>query len=177
MTIIDLDRAAAKTEGNVDAVVIRPATSDDATCIYELISENLVAGHLLARPLGEIELHIPRFFVATESSRVIGCGELARHSTTVAEVRSLVVTSDRRGGRIGARLLTALIAEAVAHRLPRVCAFTHSPRPFIRAGFSIVPHPWVPEKIATDCQACDLFRFCDRYAVVLDTNPTLRGTL
>ncbi len=160
------------TEEEADTVILRPATADDATGIYELISENLAAGHLLARPLVEVELHIPRFFVATESARVIGCGELARLSTTLAEVRSLVVTAERRGEGTGARILAALVAEAVTHRVPRVCAFTHRPRPFVQAGFSIVPHPWVPDKIATDCQTCDLFRCCDRYAVVLDMPPT-----
>lgn len=176
VTTIDLDRAAAKTEENADTLVVRSATAVDATAIYALISKNLVAGHLLARPLGEVELHIPRFIVAAESLRVIGCGELARLSTNVAEVRSLVVTSERRGEGIGTCLLTALIAEAIARRVPRICAFTHNPRPFVQVGFSIAPHPWVPDKIATDCQTCDLFRRCDRYAVVLDTKPTCGGT-
>lgn len=176
MTTIDLDRVTAKGKGNADTLAIRSATAEDATGIYALISKNLVAGHLLARPLEEVEVHIPRFIVATESRRVIGCGELARLNTNVAEVRSLVVTSELRGKGIGGSLLAALITEAIACRVPRICAFTHYPRPFVQAGFSIVPHPWVPDKIATDCQTCDLFRRCDRYAVVLDTKPTCGGT-
>ena len=38
----------------------------------------------------------------------------------------------------------------------------------MRRGFSIVPHTWVPEKIAHDCIACPLFRNCGQYAIVLD---------
>jgi hypothetical protein len=34
-------------------------------------------------------------------------------------------------------------------------------------GFSIVPHVWVPEKIAHDCTGCALFRRCGQYAVTL----------
>jgi len=136
--------------------------------VYQLIAENLVSGHLLARPLGEVELHVPRFLVAADGDEVVGCGELARLSAGVAEVRSLVVDAARRGTGLGRRLLDALIAEAVAQRFPRLCAFTHQARPFVRAGFSIVPHPWVPAKIAADCQVCDLFRRCRQYAVVLD---------
>ena len=37
----------------------------------------------------------------------------------------------------------------------------------MRLGFSIVPHVWVPEKIAHDCTACSLFRRCGQYAVTL----------
>lgn len=148
--------------------VIRPALTGDAGRVYQLITENLVAGHLLARPLGEVELHVPRFLVATDGDDVIGCAELARLSPAVAEVRSLVVDVPRRGTGVGRRLLEALIAAAAAQRFPRLCAFTHQARPFVRAGFSIVPHPWVPAKIAADCQRCDLFRRCRQYAVVLD---------
>ena len=59
---------------------IRPAAAGDAGRVYQLITANLVAGHLLARPLGEVELHVPRFLVATDGDDVVGCGELARLS-------------------------------------------------------------------------------------------------
>lgn len=154
---------------------IRPAAASDAGRVYQLITENLVSGHLLARPLGEVELHVPRFLVADDGDAVVGCGELARLSPAVAEVRSLVVDAPRRGTGVGRRLLDALIAEAVAQRVPRLCAFTHQARPFVRAGFSIVPHPWVPAKIAADCRTCDLFRRCRQYAVVLDLQRTPEG--
>ncbi len=42
----------------------------------------------------------------------------------------------------------------------------------MKAGFSIVPHTWVPEKIATDCYRCEWFRRCGQYAVVLSLGPT-----
>ena len=160
--------AAAPPASAAGAIVIRPASAADAARVHQLITENLVSGHLLARPLGEVELHVPRFLVAADGDDVIGCGELARLSAAVAEVRSLVVAEAHRGGGIGRRLLNALIEEAVLQRFPRVCAFAHQARPFVRAGFSIVPHPWVPEKIAADCQRCELFRRCRQYAVVLD---------
>ena len=164
--------SAAPPAPSAGDIVIRPAAAGDAGRVHQLIAENLVSGHLLARPLGEVELHVPRFLVAADAGDVIGCGELARLSATVAEVRSLVVAGTRRGAGVGRRLLDALIAEAVSQRFPRLCAFTHQARPFVRAGFSIVPHPWVPEKIAADCQRCDLFRRCHQYAVVLDLKRT-----
>ena len=158
-------RAAAAP---VETIAIRAAAAGDAARVYRLITDNLETGHLLARPLGEVELHVPNFLVATAARGVIGCGELVSLSPRVAEIRSLVVADGFRGGGIGRQLLRALVARAVAAHVPRVCAFTHEARPFVRAGFSIVPHPWVPEKIAADCTTCALFRRCRQYAVVLD---------
>jgi hypothetical protein len=52
-----------------------------------------------------------------------------------------------------------------------LCAFTHEPSHFVRMGFTIVPHVWVPEKIARDCTSCALFRTCGQYAVTLTLKP------
>ena len=150
------------------AVALRAATSLDAGRVHQLIMDNLVAGHLLPRPLGEIELHVPRFLVAAAGDDIVGCGELARLSPAVAEIRSLVVGKAHRGVGLGRRLLNALLDAARRQGFPTVCAFTHRARPFVKVGFSIVPHPWVPEKIATDCHRCEWFRRCGQYAVVLN---------
>ncbi len=149
-------------------VAIRAAAAGEATALFRLIADNLEAGRLLPRTLDEIERRAPRFLVAADAARVIACGELAELGDRVAEVRSLVVTPSHRGGGVGTRLLTALVETAREHGYPLLCAFTHDPRPFLRLGFSIVPHHWVPEKISTDCRACAWFRRCRQYAVVLD---------
>lgn len=150
------------------AVMLRAATAVDAGGVHRLIMDNRVAGHLLPRPLGEVELHVPRFLVAAAGDRIVGCGELARLSPVVGEVRSLVVDRAHRGAGLGRRLLRALVDDARRQGFPTVCAFTHRARPFVRAGFSIVPHTWIPEKIATDCHRCEWFRRCGQYAVVLN---------
>ena len=167
---------AFQAERNEDTPLVRPATPDDALSIYELISSNVVSGHLLERSLEEVQEHATRFFAAIDSKELVGCGELARLSMNVAEVRSLVVKNTKRKQGIGTYLLKALIDEAVSLQFPRLCPFTHSPRTFVQTGFSIVPHPWISPKIEIDCQTCDLFRRCDRYAVVLDLTAYLGAT-
>jgi amino-acid N-acetyltransferase len=86
-------------------------------------------------------------------------------SASVAEIRSLVVDARSRGVGLGTRLVVALKRRARVDGYTSLCAFTHKPAGFVRQGFSIVPHQWLPEKIATDCRACPLFRRCGQYAM------------
>ena len=152
-------------------LVVRPAAPDEAADLFRLITDNLETGYLLPRPLGEVVLHVPRFLVAAGPTGVVGCAELARLGPRLAEVRSLVVASSHRGHGVGTQLLRQMIDMARQQRYAKLSAFAHNPRPFIRLGFSIVPHPWVPEKISTDCHRCEWFRRCAQYAVVLDLKP------
>lgn len=154
-------------------VVIRSADADEAAELFQLITDNVEIGHLLPRPFGEIALHTPRFLVAANAGGVVGCAELARLGQRVAEVRSLVVAEAVRSQGVGTRLLKAILQMACHQGYPTLCAFTHDPRAFVRLGFSIVPHQWVPEKISTDCHSCVWFRRCHQYAVVLDLSRQL----
>ncbi len=150
-----------------DDIVLRSATQADAADIFRLIADNLEAGHLLPRSIDNIEEHASRFVVAEISGHVVGCAELAPLSPGVAEVRSLVVDQPFRGRRIGGELVGRVAADGAARGFDMLCAFTHEPAHFVRLGFSIVPHIWVPEKIAHDCTGCALFRKCGQYAVTL----------
>jgi amino-acid N-acetyltransferase len=149
------------------SVILRTAAAPDAPAIHSLVTANLEAGHLLPRTLEDIQDHAARFFVAELDGDVVGCAELAPLSPTVAEVRSLVVSEAVRGQRIGTRLVSHLASRATIGGYATLCAFTHDPSHFVRLGFTIVPHIWMPEKIAHDCTSCALFRRCGQYAVRL----------
>ncbi len=100
---------------------------------------------------------------------IVGCGELAPLSHTLAEIRSLVVSGRRRGAGIGRRIVGRADASAPGPPAMTICAcFAHQPAYFAHMGFSIVPHTWLPEKIAADCRSCALFRRCGQYAMVTD---------
>ena len=131
-------------------------------------------GHLLPRELREIARHAARFVVADADGRVIGCAELAPLSATLAEVRSLVVARDVRGVGVAARLVGELRVRAEAAGFESLCAFTHDPRLFVRHNFSVVPHVWLPAKIAADCAACPLFRRCGQQAMLLQLGAAAR---
>jgi len=147
-------------------ITLRSATANDADAIHELIDEHLAEGHLLARDFEEICLHAHRFVVAVQDDEVFACAELAPLSRSVAEVRSFVVSREARSRGVGRRIVDELVRRATLAGFDKLCAFTHSPSYFVHLGFSIVPHAWVPEKIATDCKSCSQFRRCGQYAVV-----------
>jgi amino-acid N-acetyltransferase len=154
------------------AISLRAAVTADAPALHALIAAHLEEGKLLPRTLDELTVHAPRFVVAVETSsageRIVGCAELAPLSASVAEVRSLVVNKDVRRLGLGEQMVEALATRARREGYARLCAFAHEPAFFVRRGFSIVPHTWVPEKIAHDCNSCPLFRNCGQYAIVLD---------
>lgn len=148
-------------------VTFRPAVAADATAVHRLIADNLEVGHLLPRTLDDVTANIVRFTVAEADGVVVGCAELAPLSIEVAEVRSLVVTERSRGQHIGPRLVAHLAEKGTEKGYDTLCAFTHDPSHFVRLGFTIVPHTWVPEKIERDCRSCAQFRMCGQYAVTL----------
>ena len=153
-------------------IVLRAAVAADAPALLALIAAHLEEGRLLPRTLDELTVHAPRFVVAALPSpsgdRIVGCAELAPLSQAVAEIRSLVVSAEARKLGLGVRMVEALGNTARVMGYTKLCAFAHDPAFFVHRGFSIVPHTWVPEKIAHDCITCPLFRNCGQYAVVLD---------
>jgi N-acetylglutamate synthase-like GNAT family acetyltransferase len=150
--------------------VVRRATRDDAAGIHLLIARNQATGHLLPRAEDEIARHADRFFVVIDDGEVAGCAELAPLSTSVAEVRSLVVDDHFRGLGYGRILVESLTHEAQAKGYASLCALTHEPGYFVRLGFALVPHSWLPEKITVDCAGCALFRICGQSAMRLRLN-------
>ncbi len=147
-------------------IAIRQARAEDAPGILALITANLSLGHLLPRSLSEITACVTRFRIAERDGGIIACGELAHLSPAVAEVRSLVVHESARRLGLGRAIIAELRRRARVERYRTLCAFTHDPRFFVRLGFSIVPHSWLPEKVAADCWSCPLFRKCGQYAVI-----------
>lgn len=144
----------------------RRGCAADAAGIHALIMANLVEGHLLPRTMANVTALADRFTVIESRGVVLACGELAPLSGAVAEVRSLVVHPEARGLGLGRVVVDDLRRRARTARFKTLCAFTHGPHFFVRLGFSIVPHTWLPEKVASDCWNCSKFPGCTQYAMV-----------
>ncbi len=148
-------------------LLLRPATPDDAEGLHALVHAHEREGHLLPREPTEIRRHAARFVVCERLGQIQACAELAPLSSRTAEVRSLVVSAAVRRNGLASRLIDELRDRARTAGFETLCAFTHDARFFVEQGFSIVPHMWVPEKIASTCVSCPIFRRCGQYAMVL----------
>ncbi len=160
-----------------DGYTILRGTVAQAEAMHALITASLDEGHLLPRTLDDLRRHAQRFLVIMAGDTLVGCAELAPLSGTVAEVRSLVIAAAHRGKRLGPALIESLGATARREQFGTLCAFTHEATHFVRLGFTIVPHTWLPEKIATDCVGCPKFRTCGQYAVALPLRGTQIGSM
>lgn len=169
--------ASGRSLKSARPIVLRAAVTADAPALHALIAAHLEEGRLLPRTLDELTIHATRFVVAVVGEQIVGCAELAPLSKEVAEVRSLVVSREARTLGAGARMVEELAYRARRDGYLRLTAFAHDPAFFVHRGFSIVPHTWVPEKIALDCNGCPLFRNCGQYAVVLDLDRAYAQTL
>jgi amino-acid N-acetyltransferase len=159
-----------------DSPIVRRATREHAAGIHALIARYQAAGRLLPRTADEIALHADRFFVVIDDGDVAGCAELAPLSSSVAEVRSLVVDEQLRGLGFGRILVESLTRQARVQGYSSICVFTHEPAYFARLGFSLVPHAWLPEKISVNCAGCTLFRRCSQSAMRMRLNEVRTST-
>lgn len=148
-------------------MLIRRAGAKDAGRIHALIASCLDEGRLLPRSRDDVALHVARFVVAVRCSRIVGCAEMAPLGPRVAEIRSLVVHPSARSLGAGSQLVDEIRRLAQQDGFEQLCAFTHAPAWFSQRGFSLVPHRWLPEKIAADCLMCPGFRRCGQQAMVL----------
>jgi len=158
--------AAVLAPAAASSVCLRAGQVDDADAIHSLIVGHLADGHLLPRERDEIAVHAHRFVVAASGHSIVACAELAPLSRDVSEVRSLVVCDEARTFGVGHRIIDELVARASTAGFEKLCAFTHAPAYFVRFGFSIVPHVWLPEKILAGCRTCERFRRCGQFAML-----------
>ena len=147
---------------------IRQAVLDDVPGIVRLVADNARRGGLLPRSEANIRASIDNFLVAELDGRVIGCGSLLPMSANLAELRSLAVDAEIRGGGIGARLVAQLIEAARERQFSTLFALTRAITFFEKCGFTITPKENFPEKVWNDCVACPLLANCDEVAVTLE---------
>ncbi len=160
-----------------ERATLRAGRAEDAAALLALITAHAEEGHLLPRSLDELSVRAPRFVVVERAGRLVGCAELAPLSAAVAEVRSLVVDRAARGEGLALRMIDELARRGRREGFERLCAFAHDAGFFVRLGFSIVPHTWVPEKIAHDCAGCALFQSCGQLALVRSLQEQPRRAL
>lgn len=147
-------------------MIVRPARVSDAERICELVNEYAERGLMLHRSLESVYRSLRSFLVAEDDGRVVGCAAVEVFWGDLAEIRSLAVAPDRRGGGIGAALADAAIRDAARLGISRLFALTYESGFFERFGFEIIDRGLLPEKVWSVCLNCPKADACDEIAMI-----------
>jgi amino-acid N-acetyltransferase len=145
---------------------LRLAILADAQSIYDLITIYADQDILLSKSFQEIQDEIEVFMVAEEGGEIIACGLLKHAWGALAEIRSLVVSTDKQNQGIGKTLLKALLHEAAKRPIERVFVLTYAEAFFESLGFLKVDKDTLPEKVWSDCVYCKKLDDCHEVAMV-----------
>lgn len=117
---------------------IRKATASDLPTIRTLIEAN--PDTILSRPDEELSTLVDNFWVAEHEGEVVGCSCLEIYSPKIAEIRTVIVRSDKQGLGIGAALVKVAADEAERQQIREVMVVTSSPEYFNKLGFGECLH-------------------------------------
>ena len=123
---------------------------------------------MLHRSLESVYDNLRAFIVAEDSNGLLlGCTAIDIFWADLAEVRSLAVRRDARGGGVGSALVRAAISDAGRIGVRRLFALTYERRFFERHGFKVIDRRMLPEKVWRVCIACPKVDACDEIAMIL----------
>jgi len=127
MSVTRLDRGTK--------ITIRPATDADIDAIAACIEPFVTEGKVLRRTFGELKSLIPHYLVAEAEGKIVGCVVLEVYSPKLAEIRSLVVSTECQGLGVGKRLVDMCVERAKAQKIFEIMAITSQDGFFQNCGF------------------------------------------
>jgi amino-acid N-acetyltransferase len=114
---------------------VRRARTSDVPGIKQLVDTYTGQRLLLAKDTVTLYESIQEFWVVELDDEIIACGALHVLWEDLGEIRTLAVSPEHRGLRIGDGILAELILQAKALGLRRLFALTFQTRFFARHGF------------------------------------------
>ena len=144
-------------------------TVADISKMQEIVKEEVANGKILLRTEDEMATTIRSYTVVEVNGKMAGFTATHIHSPRLAEVRSLVVSKDFRGLKLGKHLVEACIKEAKEYGIKQLLSLTYEQGFFESCGFRVISKEEIPEhKIWADCIRCKHFPICDEIAMVID---------
>jgi len=145
----------------------RKATLLDIKVMQALVEPEVVSGVILKRDNDEVATNIRSYQLAFYEEKLVGFCALHIHTTTLAEVRSLIVDDSMRGRGVGSGLVKIALAEAKELGLKEVLSLTYQQVFFEHLGFKEIPKESLPEhKIWADCINCKHFPICNEVSLI-----------
>jgi amino-acid N-acetyltransferase len=144
------------------------AKLSDIPAMQSLVVSEVKDGIILERSEDEVATNIRSYVLAKEGAEVIGYAALHIHSSRLAEIRSLIVSSSHRGKSIGKKIVQFCLDEAKRVEVSgEVLVLTYLPQFFQKMNFVEIPKESIPEhKIWADCIKCIHFPVCNEISLV-----------
>ena len=144
------------------------AKLSDIPQMQSLVAQDVKDGVILERNEDEVSTNIRSYILAKDGEKIVGYGALHIHSPRLAEIRSLIVSTDYRGKNIGKRVVLFALEEAKNLGVKEdVLVLTYLPTFFTKLGFTEIAKESIPEhKIWTDCIKCIHFPICNEISLV-----------
>uniref|UniRef100_UPI004048C9B9 N-acetyltransferase n=1 Tax=Aliarcobacter sp. TaxID=2321116 RepID=UPI004048C9B9 len=144
-------------------------TVADIPKMQDIVKEEVDKGKILLRTADEMATTIRSYTVVEVDGKMAGFTATHIHSPRLAEVRSLVVSKDFRGLKLGRKLVEACINESREYGIEQLLSLTYEEGFFASIGFRTISKEDIPEhKIWADCIRCKHFPICDEIAMVYD---------
>ena len=144
----------------------KPITTDIET-MQSMVQEEVDKGIILLRTEDEMATTIRSYTCVEVDGVLAGFTALHIHSPKLAEVRSLVVSENFRGLKLGQGLVEACKTEGKALGLEDILSLTYAKGFFESLGFKEINKEELPEhKIWADCIRCKHFPICDEIALL-----------
>ncbi|MCD6173975.1 MAG: N-acetyltransferase [Sulfurimonas sp.] len=145
----------------------KKASLCDIPSMQELVSPEVESGVILERSDDEIATNIRSYILAYEDGQLIGFCALHIHTSSLAEIRSLIVKDGFRGKGVGENLINICIDEAQTLGLQKLLSLTYKQSFFEKLGFTEIPKESIPEhKIWADCIKCKHFPICNEVSLI-----------
>lgn len=145
----------------------RKATLLDIPAMQVLVEPEVVSGVILKRNNDDVATNIRSYQLAFDGDKLVGFCALHIHTTTLAEVRSLIVDTAVRGHGVGSTLVKLALEEAKALGLKEVLSLTYQQAFFEHLDFKEIPKESLPEhKIWADCINCKHFPVCNEVSLI-----------
>jgi amino-acid N-acetyltransferase len=157
------------------AYIVRQARTKDVPVIRALIDQNVASGRLLDKPTVNLYEDILEFTVAENAAdgTVVGCGALHVMWEDLAELRTVAVDPDKRGGGAGHLIVDKLLDRARQVGVSRVFVLTFAVPFFARHGFTEINGTPVAHEVYAEL----LRSYDDGVAEFLDLDRVKPNTL
>ena len=144
------------------------ATLIDIPHMQKMVEQEVKDGVILERNKDEVATNIRSYVLAKIDGELVGYAALHIHSARLAEIRSLIVSEQHRGKKIGKKIVEFTLKEARTLGVEEeVLVLTYLADFFKKMNFIEIAKETIPEhKIWTDCIKCIHFPVCNEVSLI-----------